>query len=85
MDVIFSDNIFKYALLVSDFDSLSLNYDLDCPTDNKSALVRMMTWRLLGAKLLPEPVMTEFNDACIQHQAAACWVLWLATSSVWSR
>ena len=33
------------------------------PIDNKSALVQVMTCHPYGDKPLPEPIMTQFNDA----------------------
>ena len=33
--------------------------------DNKPALVQVMALRRTGDKLLPEPVLTQFIDACM--------------------
>ena len=66
------DVIFQTTCSSAFFIQISLDHDPDCQTDNKSALVCIMACRLLGAKPLPEPEMTEFNDAFIHHQASAC-------------
>ena len=39
----------------------------EVPTDNKSALLQVMVWCQTGAKLLPEPMMTQFADTCMHH------------------
>ena len=57
------------------FIQISLNRDPDCLADDNSALVRIMACLLLDAKPLAEPVKTEFNDACIHHQASACVIV----------
>ena len=40
------------------------------PIDNKSALVQVMAWCQTGAKPLPKPIMTQFNDAYMRHLAS---------------
>ena len=35
--------------------------------DNKLALVQVMAWRRTGDKPLPEPTLTHFTDAYMQH------------------
>ena len=37
------------------------------PIDNKSALVKLMAWRLAGDKPVLEPMLTQFTDACMRH------------------
>ena len=37
------------------------------PTYKKSALVQVMAWRRTGVKPLPEPMLTQFTDAYMQH------------------
>ena len=37
------------------------------PTDNKPALVQVMTWRRTGDKPLPVPMMIQFTDAYMRH------------------
>ena len=64
--------IFQTTCSSAFFIQISLDHAPDCLTDDKSALVCIMTCRLLGAKQLPEPEMTEINDAFILHQASAC-------------
>ena len=38
-----------------------------CPINNIPALVRIMAWRLVGAKPLSEPMLTRFIDAYMRH------------------
>ena len=68
----FSDDMFKCVLLQTFLFFIQISLNHDCLTDNKLALVCIMACRLLGVKPLPEPEMTEFNDAFIHHQASAC-------------
>ena len=44
------------------------NFHWKDPVDNKSALVQVMAWRLLDAKPLPEPMLTQFTDAYMRHE-----------------
>ena len=37
------------------------------PIDNKPALAQVMVCRRTGDKPLPEPMMTQFTDAYMQH------------------
>ena len=37
------------------------------PVDNKSALVQAVACRQTGGKPLPEPMLTQFIDAYMQH------------------
>ena len=37
------------------------------PIDNKSAVVQVMAWCWTGGKPLPEPMLTQFTDANMQH------------------
>ena len=37
------------------------------PIDTMSALVQVMDWHLTDDKSLPEPTMTQFIDANMQH------------------
>ena len=38
------------------------------PIDNKPELVQVMDWHRIGDKLLPEPIMAQFNDAYMRHR-----------------
>ena len=38
--------------------------------DKKSSLIEVMVWRRTGDKPLPQPKMTQFNDAHTRHQAS---------------
>ena len=44
-----------------------LKYVLGGPIDNKPAPVQIMAWRRTGDKPLPEPMLTQFVDAYMQH------------------
>ena len=44
-----------------------LKIDLKGPIDNISALVQIMAWHLLGAKPLPEPMLTKMSDTTYHH------------------
>ena len=45
----------------------SLKLIPDSPIDNKPALVQVMARRRTGGKPLPEPMMSQFTDAYMQH------------------
>ena len=49
---------------------IPLNFVRKGPFDNKWPLVQVMAWRRIGDKSLPEPVMTQFNDAYMRHPAS---------------
>ena len=46
---------------------ISLKFVPRRPIDNKPALVQVMAWRRIGAKPLPETMLTQFTDAYMQH------------------
>ena len=48
--------------------SISIRIELKGTIDNKSAFVKVMAWRRIGAKALPEPMLTQFTDAYMRHQ-----------------
>ena len=48
---------------------ISLKFIPKSPIDNKLALVRLMAWRRTGDKPLPEPELTQFIYAHMQHQS----------------
>ena len=52
------------------FDKISLDSVPKGAIDNKSSLVQVMAWRQIGDKPLHEPMMTQFNDAYMCHQAS---------------
>ena len=59
----FWDNITKYFFLENSyFGSKWLQFVSKTPGD-KSALVQVMAWHHMGAKPLPEPMMTQFPNA----------------------
>ena len=65
----FTGDIFKCILLKSIFTQIPLNFISEDPIDNKSALVQVMAWHQIGVKPLPEPMMTQFTDVYMHHQA----------------
>ena len=46
---------------------ISLMFALRSPFNNKPALVQVMAWRRTDDKSLPEPMLTQFTDAYMQH------------------
>ena len=49
------------------FVQISLRFVPKSLIDDKSALVQVMAWCWTGNKPLPEPMLTEFTDAYMQH------------------
>ena len=71
MAAIFADDIFKCIFMNEKFYifiRISPKFDLKGPNDNKSALVQVMAWRRTDNKPLPEPMLTQFNNAYMQHK-----------------
>ena len=66
MAAISADDIFK-CIFLNENDRILIQISLKLfrksPIDNKPALVQVMAWRRIGDKPLPEPMMTQFNDA----------------------
>ena len=70
MAAIWADDIFKCIFLNENFRisiKISLKFVPKVPIDNKSALVQVMAWRRTGDKPLPEPMLSQFSDACMWH------------------
>ena len=69
MAAILADDIFK-CIFLNENDrihiQISLKFVPRCPIDNKPALVQAMAWRLIGDQPLPELMMTQYTDACMQ-------------------
>ena len=66
----FTDDNFKCIFMNEKFCILipiSLKFVPKGLIDNMSALVQVMAWCLTGDKPIPEPVMTHFTDAYMQH------------------
>ena len=61
-------NAFSWQKISSILIQILLNYVPKSPTDNKSALVQVMTWRRTGDKALPEPMMAQIGDAFMHQQ-----------------
>ena len=66
----FADDTFIYIFMNENICSLIrilLKFISKCPIDNKPALVQVMAWRRTDDKPLPEPMITQFTDAYMQH------------------
>ena len=65
-----ADDIFK-CIFLNENDrtqiQLSMKYVPRSPINNEPALVKVMAWRWTGDKPLPEPMMTQFDDAYMRH------------------
>ena len=62
--------MFRYIFVNEKFCisiQISLKFVPKGQIDNKSALVQVMAWRQTGDKPLPEPMLTQFTDAYMQH------------------
>ena len=65
-----ADDIFKCIFINEKFCILiriSLKFVPRGPIDNRPALVQVMAWHQTGDKPLPEPTLTQFTDAYMQH------------------
>ena len=70
MAAILADNIFKRFFLNENVRisiQISLKFVPNGPSDNKSALVQVISWHRAGNKPLPEAMMTLFTDAYMRH------------------
>ena len=66
----FADDTFKCIFLNENIwisNKISMKYVPMGVTDNMLALVQIMAWRRPGAKLLSEPMLTQFIDAYMRH------------------
>ena len=70
MAAVVADDILK-CIFVNENDrihiQISLKFIPRSPIDNKPALVRVMAWRRIGDKPLPELMMTQFTDAYMRY------------------
>ena len=70
MAAILADDIFK-CIFLNENDKIPIQFSLKLvprsAIDNKSALVWVIAWRQTGDKPLPEPMMTQYNDAYMRH------------------
>ena len=70
MAAILVDDIFK-CIFLSENDRISIKISLKfvprSPIDIKPALIKVMAWRRIGDKPLPEPMMAQFTDAYMRH------------------
>ena len=67
----FADDMYKHIFLNENVRipiQISLTFVPKGPTDNKSALVLVMTWRPTGGKPLPETMLTQFTYAYMWHK-----------------
>ena len=70
MAAIVADDNFK-CMFVNENNKIPIRISLKfvprSPIDSKPALVRVMAWRRIGEKPLPEPVWTHTTDAYMRH------------------
>ena len=70
MATILADKIFKCIFLNGNDRiqiQISLKFFPRSPIDNKPALVQVMALRQTSDKPLPEPMLTQFTEAYMQH------------------
>ena len=64
----FADDIFECILMIEKLCILlriSLKFVPKGPIGSTSALVQVMAWYRTGEQSLPEPVLTQYNDAYV--------------------
>ena len=70
MAAILADDNLK-CIFLNDNDRITIQISLKfvprSPIANKPVLVQVMAWRRRGDKPLPEPMLTQFTDAYMQH------------------
>ena len=70
MAAILTDDIFK-CIFVNENDRIPIQISLEfgprSPIDNMPALFQVMAWHRTGDKPLPEPMLTQFNDAYMRQ------------------
>ena len=70
MAAILADDIFK-CIFLNENDWFRIQTSIKIvprgSIDYKSVLVQVMAWSRAGAKPLPEPMLTQFTDAYMQH------------------
>ena len=70
MAAILADDIYK-CIFLNEKDRISIQISLKFfprgQIDNKPALVQVMAWRRTGDNPLPEPMLTQFTNADMQH------------------
>ena len=70
MAAIMADDILEWIFLNENDRmpiQISLKFVSSSPIVNKQALVKVMAWRRIGDKPLPEPMMTQFTEAYMWH------------------
>ena len=70
MAAILADDIFNRIFLNENVwisIKISLKFLPKAPIVHKPALVQVMAWHRTGDKPLPEPMLTQFFDAYMQH------------------
>ena len=55
-------------------NTISLKYVPEGLIDNMAALVQILAWCWSGDKPLPEPMLTQFTDAYMQHKGEMSWL-----------
>ena len=70
MAAVLADNISK-CIFLNENDRIHIQISLKSiprsRIDNKPALVQVMAWHRIGAKPLPELMITQFTDAYMRH------------------
>ena len=70
MTAVLADDIFK-CIFLNENDRIPIQISVKLiprsPIDNKPALVKVMAWRQIGDKPLPELMLTQFTDAHLRH------------------
>ena len=70
MTAVLADDIFK-CIFLNENDRIPIQISVKLiprsPIDNKPALVKVMAWRRIGDKPLPELMLAQFTDAHMRH------------------
>ena len=70
MAAILAHDIFKFNLFLwkwSNYVEMSQKFVPMSSIENGAALVQVMPWHRTGDKPIPEPMLTQFTDAYMQH------------------
>ena len=75
------DNAFACIKIIVFWYRICWSLILEVQIDNESALVQVMAWHQIGAKPLPKPMMTQFIDRKMNHQALI-GLMWAVNQSI---
>ena len=70
MAAILADDVFRCIFMNEKFCIsiiISLKFAPNGPINNDTALVQVMAWCQTGNNPLPEPMLTQFTNAYMQH------------------